>query len=201
MQRRPPGAGLPSSSGGAFWQNSSVQQPLDTPNPHQDARQSLAGADAVSDNDSAGVGQQDRQEVGQPIMEPPLRNDEAGWQQPPQQLLARPIQQMPLLPHLAKPWVKEQTKRFRQQQQQQPQLHVQRQRRHLRAGGRWNLQDNRGTEVSPSELLDDEQPQTGLDLDSRPVCLSGKALPPLPVLFRRALEIEEQLLSSSGNQQ
>jgi hypothetical protein len=51
-------------------------------------------------------------------LQPPLRTREAAWQQPPQ-LLARPPQSLPLLPHLTRPWVRQQTLLFRAQQEQE----------------------------------------------------------------------------------
>ncbi len=118
--------------------------------------------------------QQHQQQQQQQYIAPPLRVAAGAWQQPSQQLLARPVQQVPLLPHLAKPWVTQQTLRFRPQQQQQtPQ-----QQQHSSAG-RDQL----------AEAGYEEYPGWRQSLS-----LSGKVLPPLSVLFQRALEIEKQLL-------
>lgn len=150
-----------------------------------DARQqsepdSSSASDSGSNSSSssqAGQHHQQQQVVQQQYMAPPLRVAAGAWQQPSQQLLARPVQQVPLLPHLAKPWVKHQTLRFRQQQDYVQQQHMQQ-------------QEAEGGEQLAGGLPDgyEQYPEWRQSLS-----LSGKVLPPLPVLFQRALEIEKQL--------
>jgi hypothetical protein len=88
------------------------------------------------------------------------------------------VQQLPLLPHLAKPWVKQQTLRFRQQQDYVQQQHTQQ-------------QQAEGGEQLAGGLPDGYEQYPGW---RQSLGLSGKVLPPLPVLFQRALEIEKQIL-------
>jgi hypothetical protein len=189
LLQRPPSNGLPSPTAGAFWSDLSAQegvvQTLPPYAPAAAAPAAAAGVDAhqqsepdsssASDSGSSSsspAGQQQQQQVvQQQYVAPPLRVAAGAWQQPLQQLLARPVQQLPLLPHLAKPWVKQQTLRFRQQQD-----HVQQQ------------QAEGGEQLAG--LPDGYEQYPGL---RQSLGLSGKVLPPLPVLFQRALDIEKQL--------
>jgi hypothetical protein len=126
-------------------------------------------------------------------MVPPLRSS-AGqpvWQQPPQQLLSRPVQTLPLLPHLAKPWVVQQTARFRVQQeedQKQQQLAQLEAMQWPAIQPRTGAGGGQGPTTAPHATAPDRRSGRA------PLSLSGKVLPPLPALLQRALEVEEQLL-------
>jgi hypothetical protein len=141
---------------------------------------------------------EDEQQQQQQVMAPPLRTGQAAWQQPPQQLLMRPVQQLPLLPHLAKPWVKQHTLWYRQQQQggQEQQL------QESGFNGQPDLKSSQAVHISQNRVEDRKKgPALASHLAEMtprgPVSLSGKVVPPLPVLLQRALEIEEQLLKGN----
>jgi hypothetical protein len=133
-------------------------------------------AGVLSAQGMVGEQQQQQQQQALPYVEAPLRACEAAWQ-PPQQLMARRPQPMPLLPHLTKPWVRQQTLAFQQQQQQQQ-----------------VPQDQQGAGVGLAASSNGPQAPADGAAPSRP---AAKVLPPLSVLLERALELEEELLQQS----
>jgi hypothetical protein len=193
---------MPSSTGRAFWQQDGPAQ-HGTSAVTPPYAQTPTAADGVSgtaepqqqQSTAGSAGNQQQQQQWQD-MAPPLRTGQAAWQQPPQQLLMRPVQQLPLLPHLAKPWVKQQTLRFKQDQEQQ--LHE------SGSMGQPDLKSSRSLVLMSQKRAQDRSQGTATashlaEMTPRgPISLSGKVVPPLPVLLHRALEIEEQLLKSDA---
>lgn len=224
LLRRPPSAGMPSSTRGSFWHDDNDSSSSSGRSGGVAASPAAAAADGLTgvappwspgwthaaaaadqpqqDQDAARAHAQDsRSEGGEASIQhlPPLLTPgEGAWRQPPVQLNARPAQQLPLLPHLARPWVKQQTVLFKQQRLEE---HKRKQLEALEAidwrNPRWS---NNGTsDVDDGLQLQQQQEEDTLSplLSRSPISLSGKVVPPLNVLLQRALEVEQQLLGVS----
>lgn len=211
LHQRPAATGLPSSTSGTFWQDLSTQPGLEAQQGVTAGVPLNSAAAAGEAGNNSGAGQPDEQQrqpqpqVQQPqpqvqYMAPLLRAGEATWQTPPQHLLARPVQQLPLLPHLTKPWVRQQTLRYKQQQQQQH-SHQQQQSQLEPTGWFDPLQapytSRQTRDMSHSVAQQARDGQQGMIEQAplkRSLSLSGQVLPPLTVLLQRALDLEAQLL-------